>query len=263
MSHTVHFQRRSFAVAAASAWAPRLIALALACNLAGCAAATVHTSYAPGFSRARRHISTFGIKRDGLMSRAAWAVLGPNASVPFEATSCEVAYSENVLDKLPALAKAVDDYVNANGVTDELLERLAPAALGDTIMLVTVTGHPQASGSSFGPSAVPPGASGARGGGRGGGGGGGGRRGGRSEEPSRTDSSAETFQVTASLYSPHEHHSVAQIELSDSDPDVDKALREFSARLETELPGGSCSGWDWSKLVDDAGIRKLIDAADP
>jgi hypothetical protein len=38
---------------------------------------------------------------------------------------------------------------------------------------------------------------------------------------------------------------------------MDEALDEFGAKLEAEFPGSSCSGWDWSAKIDEAGIQSL------
>jgi hypothetical protein len=249
-------------------WSPSVrallsLALGFAAGVTGCAETTFNLSYDPGFARTGRHVSTFGIKRDGLLSRSGWAALGPEASAPFEAQDCEVAYSDAWFGTTPELADAVEGYVNNNGVTDALLERLLPAAQGDTIMLVTIAGRPQPRSSevSGSPSQrANPGAGAGRGGrmGRGGGGrGAGGGRGGRNQTGSGTDGASDPFEVSAALFSVREHRTVARVHMSYTGPDIDQALRAFGRRLQRELPGATCSGWNWSAHVDAAAIRGL------
>jgi hypothetical protein len=211
--------------------------------------------YAPSFSRSGRHISVFGIRRDGLMSPGGWSALGPEQTAPFDGNSCDVAYAESSLSQRPALESALRDYVQANGVTDELLTQLAPAAKGDTIMLLTIAGHPLPRGAqadSAGWAATPP--TGTAQGGRRGRGRGGARA---SSSSGDASSSAEPFDVSATFFSVAEHRSVGLVELAYSGSRVDEALDQFRSKLETEFPGASCSGWDWSVPIDDASIRKL------
>jgi hypothetical protein len=235
-------------------------ALPLVLGLSACAEATTfQVHYEPGFVRNGKRVSTFGIKRDGVMSRSGWAVLGPYASGPFSDTRCELGYSDEVFGSTPALAEAMGEYVRANGVTDELLAKLAPAAKGDTIMLVTVTGRPHRPSGEIGGSAaqraMP--AGGARGGGMGRGGMGRGGGGGRATSSESSSASNDPFEISASFFSVEQHRTVARVQMNYAGSDIDLAMREFNDRLEAELRGSRCSGWDWSGSVDDKAIRKL------
>jgi hypothetical protein len=236
------------------------IALALV-GLTACAEETFTVRYAPGFSSASKHVSVFGIKRNGLMSRDGWGALGPNVPAPFSAQPCDVAYGESIFTTAPALASAVEDYVRANGVTDELLDQLAPNAQGDTIMLLTIAGHARVASEPAGGSptsrASAPGSMGR--GGRGGRGGGGrGSRGGSAATDTQANATADDpFAISASFFSVHEHRSVALVQMSYSGTRIDQALGHFKERLEAEFPRATCSGWNWSVQPDEGRIRAL------
>ena len=110
----------------------------------GCGAdAQFKVTYLPGWPQPGAKIAVFGIKRDGLMSKAGWDSLNPELSAPFGARRCAVAYSEELFSTNAPLAEALESYVRANGVTDRLLKELAPAARGDLILLVTSSGRPR------------------------------------------------------------------------------------------------------------------------
>jgi hypothetical protein len=216
-----------------------------------CAGDPVRVKYAPGLQRAGRHISVFGIERDGLMSLSGWAALGPYASAPFSEEPCDVAYSEATSNAVPELASALQSYVRENGVTDALLAQIAPAAKGDMIMVLTVAGHPLAavedpSGASYQRS-LPPSMSG-----------GDHRSNTRSKQRTNEDSSnADSLELSASFFSIREHRAVGLATMRYSGANTDQALTQFTTRLEHEFPGSTCSGWDWSVPIDDAKIRKL------
>jgi hypothetical protein len=200
--------------------------------------------YAPGYSPVGRHVSVFGIKRDGLMNRAGWAALGPGLSPAFNGNACEVAYGDSMFNTVPELASAVDDYVRGNGVSDDLLAELAPAAKGDTIMLLTIAGHPLLPPGDAGSTvhaAAPP----TR------------HRGGAGSEKSKSKSHQDPFEVSATFYSIGERRSVAVIDFSSDGTKIDEALSEFRNKLEAEFRSSTCSGWDWTVHVDEANVRKL------
>jgi hypothetical protein len=232
------------------------------CCVSACAGTTFDVQEAPHWSRADHRISTFGVKRDGLMSRDGYGALGPNMPAPFGAQHCDVAFSEQTFGAAPELAHAIDTYVRLNGVTDALLGQLAPAAKGDAILFISVSGNTKAA-SDGGPNvAAPTGRGGGRSGsGMGGmgrrGGGGMGQHGGQQPSGGHAQESADGFLVSASLYSVSERRSVSALRMHYSGSRVDEALREFNQRIEAEFPGTQCSGWDWTTRVDPDAIRKL------
>lgn len=228
-------------------------------TLTACAddGAQFNVKHAPEFVTSGTKVSVFGIFKDGRMTPESWDAIGPRLSRPFgKSTACDVAYGEKLVSTAPALSSAVDDYARANGVTDDLLDQFAPMAKGDAILLITIAGRPpQPIAASQLPQQTPAQSPRSMGGM-------GGRRGaGQMAPPARdmhpTDHSV--FEVSATLFSVRLHRSVGVIAMTYSGANVDEALGKFTARLGEELPGASCTEWNWDAHVDDEKIRKMIE----
>ncbi len=213
--------------------------------------------HAPEFVTTGAKVSVFGIFKDGRMTPESWDAIGPRLSRAFgKPTVCGVAYGERLVSTAPALSSAVDDYARANGVTDDLLDQFGPMATGDAIVVITIAGHPpQPIAASELPRQAPAQSPRNMGGM-------GGRQGaGQMAPPARdlhpTDRSL--FEVSATLFSVRLHRSVGVIAMTYSGANVDQAIDKFAARLAEELPGASCTDWNWDTHVDDERIRKMID----
>lgn len=218
----------------------------------GCAGESqFKVTYLPGWPQPGAKIAVFGIKRDGLMSKAGWDALNPELSAPFGARRCGVAYSEQLFAANSALAEALESYVRANGVTDPLLKAVSPAARGDLILLVTSSGRPRSASEVESAASQSPQRRF----------GGGGRRamarGARRDPPAATQESSADYQLTGLFYSIRDHQTVGVIDLGYSGSSAEIALAEFRTRLESEFPGASCANWDWSAAIDPLAIRKL------
>ncbi|HET6340054.1 MAG TPA: hypothetical protein VFG30_42890 [Polyangiales bacterium] len=229
-----------------------LAAVLLLPSLVGCAGTKFDVQSAPGWARANHRISTFGVKRDGLMMRDGWHALGPEMPAPFGANSCEVAYTTQNVTNMPELASAVDDYIRAHGVTDALLAQFTPVAQGDAILFIAISGSPQHTGDSGPPSAAAMGGRGRVGmqGGAFGGGGAG-------NVGTSSSDSGGGFEVDAVFYSVADKRSVAEIRMNYRGKRIDDALQLFNQRFAKEFPGTQCRGWNWSAHVDPAAIKKL------
>lgn len=238
----------------------RLLVLLPPALLCACSSDTQLSSrFASDFAHAPHTLAVLGVYKDGRMSSEAWELVGPGLSRPFGAT-CDTGFAQ-LEAKNQALSGAIDDYARANGVGDELLEQLAPAAQGDLILVVTVAGRvgskgpnlPDTStlatgtpgvgsskyrtGSSIGsPMGAP------------------GRSSGAMRKPLDTTAALE---MTASLYSVPEKKSVGIVTLEYDGKSVDDAIARLAARLGQELPGSKCGGWNWDAKVDDQRIREL------
>ena len=118
---------------------------AIAC---GPADARFTTKVASAFAPERHTVSILGVYKDGQMSSDAWGTIAPRISPALGASACEAAYADSGLStNAPVnasmnagLSSAIDDYARANGPTDELLARLAPAAKGDLVIVFTLAG---------------------------------------------------------------------------------------------------------------------------
>jgi hypothetical protein len=235
------------------ALASLVFAFACAC---GDADAQYNVRYAPDYHRGAATVSVFGVFKDGRVNPDSWEDLGPVLSQPFGGT-CPVGDGPDLATKDLALSQAIDDYAREDGVTDALLDQLAPAAQGEMILVFTVAGQPpkrQATPSEPGPSAAPPisqpNAVG-------------GRRGSSMGRPMQNGflympHQQLAFELSASLFSVQAHHSVAQVTLQYRGDSAEDALKKFAAKLREALPGATCRGWS-DVRVDGEKIRGLID----
>jgi hypothetical protein len=234
----------------------RKVAFVLLAVAAACAEDETqwNVRYAPEFPKTPVKVSILGVFRDGRMNAEAWDELGAKLSSSFGPGTCPIAYDKDLVSKNEDFANAVDDYARANGVTDGLLDKLAPAASGDEVLVFTIAGRPRTGGVDGGASApqqapmAPPTNSG-------------GMRGGRSRgmgiSPMRMPE-RNAFEVSASLFSTRDHHSVALVAMDYSGSSAADALAKFEEKMRTSLPGASCAGWHWDvPTVNDKAIRDI------
>ena len=232
---------------------------------------------APAATKAES-VSVFGVFRNGRMSPEAWEDFGKALSTPFSEGVCKAAFDVVFADAHPELAAAVDDYAKENGVSDELLEKFAPLAKGDTILLIAIDGQPpkpapapaeKSAKPPQDPSSLAPGTYGGAGAsqptGSGGGRGmgrGGGRMGGRKPQSAPVQHAKPdkgSWELTAYFYSVRLRQVTSQVDLTQQGQDIDGDLKLFAAKLGTELPGVPCRGWSPEVKVDVNSIRKLTD----
>jgi hypothetical protein len=237
----------------------QLASIALVVSAASCGSEEVQftTHLASDFQQtSHAKLSVFGVFRDGRMNSEAWDEFGPKLTAALRASPCEVAYSNELVSSDGPLSAAVDDYARANGVTDDLLGAFAPKAQGDSILLITIAGHPPRSlGDAGAPRRGAPQQQS-----MGGGMGGGGRRGMGGAQPyvdPRSGTDRSEFDIAASVYSIAQNHSIALISMSYSGRSVDEAVTKFSQKLGETLPGAACVGWKADVKVDEAAVRKL------
>lgn len=218
-----------------------LIALLFAtASLTACGDDAFAVRYDPDFPRGGTTVSVFGVFRDGRLNPDVWDALGPRLSAPFHSTSCDLEFSPRFVTANADLAGAVDDYTRDYGPSDELLDRFAPLAKSDAILLFTISGHPrQASADAGAPAAAMPAPRGRRG-----------RGGGVIGGSHETDRNA--FELSATLFSVKLHRSVAVIAMSYRGGSADDAYARFADRLAKELPNSSCVAWSGDAPLPDA-----------
>jgi hypothetical protein len=210
-------------------------------------------NYAPEFSRGSSNVSVFGVFGDGQMNPRAWDYLRRRLSPPFNDDGCVAAYSDDLITATPALSSAVDQSARTNGVTDDLLDQFAPAAKGDTIMLITVAGRPpqaidQPLPDSQAQSSRASAAS---------------RRGaaanGDPMHKKKVDTDKNAFEITASFFSVRLHRSVGLVDMTYSGPNTDEAVKKFAEKLRAEMPSAACSGWNRDIHVDEKRILDIVE----
>jgi hypothetical protein len=212
---------------------------------------------ASDFSPARHTVSVFGVYKDGQMSADGWEALAPRVGPAICVGDCEVGYN-TLAATHGALADAIDAYAQADGTTDDLLAKLAPAAKGDLVLVITFAGKLPVHGTDGGAakSQQAPAGMGGRGGGRRGGMGGG-----RTRGASRPESPKDTnlLDISASIFSVSQAKSVAQLSMQYTGASVDDAITRFATKLHESLPSTVCAGWNWGTSIDPEAIRKSID----
>lgn len=229
--------------------------------LGGCSGdAQFTTRVAPELGQGRHTVSVLGVFKDGRMNDEAWGAIAPRLSAAFGA-ACPALYGAQLAKQKPALSEAIDDYARANGVGEELLDQLGPAAGGDLILVVDVAGTvtkskggggPDTSSVSGGrPATAQSGAGPMAGMGAGH----------RSMPPPGVEGGREGdgLELSASLFSVRLHRSVALVALRYTGDSADEAVSQLATKLAATIPGSTCGGWNWSAPVDDHRIRELAE----
>jgi hypothetical protein len=225
---------------------------------AGCQHEAIYaTTFAPDFSPPHHVVSVLGVYKDGKMSSEAWDAIDARVSRALGEARCEAAYTEIATSPNHALWSAIDEYTLANGPTDDLLAKIAPAARGDLVLVVIVAGklptpekikvqdenqNRRAAGNM-----APQGSMG--------GGGGVPSTHGPMFRPHAPPASVDRLDLSASLFSVSKAASVALVALEYSGESVDEAIAGFTAKLASALPGATCTGWNWEAKIDPEAIR--------
>jgi hypothetical protein len=243
----------SFAVAGA-------LLLAILALSSSCSDPHTHftTRVASDFPPAGHTVSVFGIFKEGRMSADMWDELGTDLSAAFATGACQAEYRDDIVTSNAPLSSAIDDYVRANGIGDELLDAVAPAATGDMIVVFTIAGKVGTGAIDAGAGAMPPappttmmrGTTGYRG-----------AHGPMvSGGPMRFfGGNADGLEVSASLFSVAQHRSVALVAMHYYGDSLQDALGQLAARLRATVPGSTCGAWNAGVHVDDQKIRALVE----
>jgi hypothetical protein len=179
------------------------------------------------------------------MSTEAWNAIAPRMAPSLGAQTCEAGYGNALGKTNSTLASAIDEYARDNGPTDELLAELAPAALGDLILVLTMAGRPPSLTkvsvkdgpvTQMGP----------------GGGMGSMRRGrqGAAQGPQSRREDPNVFDMSALLFSVARGRSVARVSMQYSGQSVDEAEAQFAAKFAGALPSTKCVGWNWNATTE-------------
>jgi hypothetical protein len=222
---------------------PRLwpgLAVMMATTSCAEGSADFHARYEPDFTPGKTTISVFGVFHEGRMSRESWLKLGPPLSAALGEKACEPGYDDHLSIDHAELAAGIDESVRDEGITEELLERLAPSAEGEMILVVTINGHTTLSkgvddGSALGPGGIPQPGRGAR------------TRGGQPPRGARgRGAELSEIGISGTLFSVPHHRSVARLKMDYSGSNLDDAIAKFVARMSAMVPGSTCKGWRWA-----------------
>jgi hypothetical protein len=225
------------------------LVLPLAIVTAACGDDSFHVQHAAEFPKGGgATLSVFGVYKDGRLAPEGWDPLRTHLTPLFGATTCEPGYPDILTPSGAPVLQAVDDYSRANGVTDELLDRLSASAKGDLVLLITETGRPgvHVDNSNAPASSGPPTLRA------------GGRRGGATQAgPKKPVPEASTFEMVGLVFSVHAHKTVAAIRMTYAGASMDDALQAFMERLGSELPRSTCAGWKSDLHLEVGDVRRL------
>jgi hypothetical protein len=214
------------------------------------------THVASDFPPAGHTVSVFGIFKEGRMSAETWDELGGDLSAAFATGACQAEYRDDLLASNAPLSSAIDDYVRANGIGDELLDAVAPAATGDMIVVYTIAGKVGTGSGDGGVPYMPPttpnimqrGTTGYRG-----------AHGPMYGGPVFFGGNSDALEVSASLFSVAQHRSVALVAMKYYGDSLPDALGQLTGRLRATVPGSTCGAWNANVRVDDQRIRALVE----
>ena len=235
-----------------------LLATASALLASACSdTAQFTTRTAAGFAPGGHKVSVLGVYKDGRMNPDVWEQIGPGLAASLGG-QCPLGY-DSLVSTNPGLSGAIDDYARANGIGDELLGAISPAAAGDVVLVVTVAGHvgahPPGLDDLGSMTTGSPGQTSNK------------YRGpGASQTPTSTQNvmrrprqalaDGSAFEMAVSLYSVAKGASLGLVAMKYAGPSVDDAVSRLAERLRADLPGLSCAGWTWGASVDEAKIRR-------
>jgi hypothetical protein len=224
----------------------RALQLSIALVLAGCSGggAQFTTQTAPGFVPAPHTVSVLGVYKDGRMAVGSWDKLAPRWVQVLGSAPCEVGF-DSLTTSNQDLANAIDEYARDEGPTGNLLTQLAPAALGDLLMVVTFAGKPPEHSTGGPPEGAPvPNGMATQ------------RK--RHRHAQATDSGArdpDRLDISASLFSVTLNRPVALVSMSYSGQSAEDAMTRFGAELAHTIPKSKCAGWNWNVKIDPATLR--------
>jgi hypothetical protein len=219
-----------------------LFGFALAAAIGGCASEKprVIVKTATGYSGQSSTVSVLGVYAAGRMNPEHWLEMAPAVATIF-GPGCEPGFNDGLQQTKPRWFSMIDQQTRDEGVTEDMLRQIAPAARGGTIGLIEtewVEPPEPTPDSPASPVAQP-----ARGRGRGGGRG---RSSGSSE--ARPKARAESlFAVEALAFSVEKRAFVAEVRATGTYKDKKQTLKLFVDQLRKTFTGSSCTGWQWEK----------------
>lgn len=214
------------------------LAISLALSAASCADGPhADVRYAPEYTPGPAKIAVLGAFTHGRLSAESWYPLAPRVSSALGRTTCDAAFGDKLKRADPELYEKIDADVTENGITDEMLDRIAPKSGADLIMTITIHGRIDRSMTPAATSQDPtipgyrPGAAGGNPG--------------RGRQSRGRVMEWRGIEMSASLFSTKLHRSVGRITLRYPGSNADAAVTAFAAKLGMELQGSKCQDWSW------------------
>jgi hypothetical protein len=236
-----------------------LVGLALALGTASCSDETsVKVRYAEGFTPGPNAVSVLGVYRDGRMSVDAWGPLALPLSAALGARAvCEPGFSARLQRDNESLFSSIDEQAKNDGVTEDLLAKLAPSAQGDVILTVTMHGS-LGRASSDRMSDEPPQRS-SMPSMRGMGPAGGGARGAPQRQATPRPPPPKVLEMSATLFSVRQGKPLARLTVTYGGTSAEEAVKMFTAEVGKMVPGSSCKGWSWGTKALPTEVAPILD----
>lgn len=225
----------------------------LAASIAGltcaCGEAGVYydVKFAPGYAPGPTTVSVLGVFQDGRMSNEMWNEVDARLAPVLGQPSCEAIWGEAFRRAQPDLFDQLDRTSQADGVTEEMLDRFSEAAQGEAIMVISL--HIRRTAAQGATSGVDPMAGSQRNPYSATGPMPGQRRGQQGMTPVRPGAirpdrwQGQEIRLAATLYSAKQHAPMGRIILNYLGTNVDDATRRFVRKIGETLPGSVCKGW--------------------
>lgn len=220
----------------------RIALLAVALTVCACGGVDVTAQRAPNYVPREVTVSVLGVFKNGRMDAAAWNDWAATIDAAVGDRACAPAFDEGMEKAAPTLFSDIDETTRQDGITDEMLDRVAPSALGDAILVMEVFGTPpqmkKSESAEPPPQPAPPPQSLGRRKGRG-------MRGGAPASAPPREPKRDEFDVSIGVYSIRERQVLASVQMhTDAGASAD-ALRKLSEKLRETLHGARCAGWTW------------------
>jgi hypothetical protein len=234
--------------------------LALAAMIAACACASGEAQFqvrqVPDLPNTPLAVSLLGAYDDGQMNEAVGTDFASDVSRALGTEPCVPGFDEQLEAANPEGFAAVEAEAESRGIDDELLRMIAPAAKGDVILALDMSGRlmtgedepaprapsskPKASPTDPDPSQPHRGA-------------GFGRHSRHGAEPRSTPHAEEgqpipDLEVAASFYSVRQQRTVSSVTMRYSGSSLDDGLRQLAQKLATLYPHTVCRAWNWQHV---------------
>lgn len=202
---------------------------------AGCASSneSFEIKYASEYPGTPRTVSIFGVYQDGMMDEDAWTSVQTAISAAFQSPACAAGYGEAIRASRPELLSQIEKRTRDEGVTDELLSSIAPAAEGEAIATLEIHGRPPGRAEASGAAAPILLAHG------------GGPQLGSRPGLGLHGADAHPFEISASLFSVRLRHTVVVVSMTYTGASRSEAIAKLGQKLTSVLSGASCMGWNW------------------
>ena len=179
--------------------------------------------------------SLLGVYRSGRLVEEEWRLLQAGVSSAWGGRTCVPGYSGAYRSEATAQLEVLDSLIEKEGVTEEILQMLAPAAESDFIVVIEIYGEPPRGGvatENEGPIEVAHGSAPMT-----------------TDAPSpMVDSPRRGMEMSADVFSTKTGQTVAVLEMNYKGSSETEAFRMFSDALLKHFPGKTCASWDWAKL---------------